>query len=77
MSLYPNPWAPTAPAPGAEPTIKAITPQSITKPPVVGPRAPDPRQQPGEIVPCPDKYLFSIQRPAESWGQDSLRYDIM
>lgn len=76
MSLYPNPWAPTGPAAGAEPSVKAITPQSLKAPPPVGPRAPDPRQQPGEIVPNPDKYLYSIQEPAQPYGQDSLRYDI-
>lgn len=76
MSLFPNPWAPTGPSAGAEPSVKSITPQSLKAPPPVGPRAPDPRQQIGEVVPCPDKYLYATQAPAESYGQDSLRYDI-
>lgn len=77
MSLYPNPWAPTGPSAGAQPSVAAITPQSQKAPPPIGPRAPPPSQQIGEIVPCPDKYLYSIQAPAESYGQDSLRLDIM
>mgnify|MGYP006290017367 CR=1 FL=1 len=77
MSLYPNPWAPKGPSLGAVPSVTAITPQSLNTPPPVGPRAPDPRDQIGQVVPCPDKYLYAIQQPAEVYGQDSLRYDIM
>lgn len=77
MSLFSSPFAPIEAPLAALPSSACITPQSMVKPPPLGPRAPNPKQMASEKVPQQDRYAYAVQQPAEVWGQDSLRYDIM